>query len=217
MGLPRWKRTGGRDFVFYHSHPGFEWDDLDVTTAYQETICNDFQAGLADPFLFKCCSCSLSCPCLEYVGSAPMHTSYKLHWTSTCILKTASQHGSGKKVTQPALVIRCSMRRRLQACSIGMRWHAVVDHAGTRAGAVVAPICHPVNREVVFVKRIMLLICSGRRCWRWSRGSAGAAERTAHGARSSCPTAPQSPSTRCPSRRATRRKPCCTSGDCSTL
>ncbi|CAL5229778.1 g13167 [Coccomyxa viridis] len=43
MGLPRWKRTGGRDFVFYHSHPGFEWDDLDVTTAYQETICNDFQ------------------------------------------------------------------------------------------------------------------------------------------------------------------------------
>ena len=48
MGLPRWKRTGGRDFVFYHSHPGFEWDDLDVTTAYQETICNDFQARLAD-------------------------------------------------------------------------------------------------------------------------------------------------------------------------
>ena len=47
MGLPRWKRTGGRDFVFYHSHPGFEWDDLDVTTAYQETVCNDFQAGLA--------------------------------------------------------------------------------------------------------------------------------------------------------------------------
>ena len=46
MGLPRWKRTGGRDFVFYHSHPGFEWDDLDVTTAYQETICNDFQASL---------------------------------------------------------------------------------------------------------------------------------------------------------------------------
>ena len=44
MGLPRWKRTGGRDFVFYHSHPGFKWDDLDVTTAYQDTICNDFQA-----------------------------------------------------------------------------------------------------------------------------------------------------------------------------
>ena len=46
MGLPRWKRTGGRDFVFYHSHPGFEWDDLDVTTAYQETVCNDFQVTL---------------------------------------------------------------------------------------------------------------------------------------------------------------------------
>jgi len=42
MGLPRWKRTGGRDFVFYHSHPGFEWDDLDITNAYQETVCNDF-------------------------------------------------------------------------------------------------------------------------------------------------------------------------------
>ena len=49
MGLPRWKRTGGRDFVFYHSHPGFEWDDLDVTTAYQDTICNDFQARPAGP------------------------------------------------------------------------------------------------------------------------------------------------------------------------
>ena len=49
MGLPRWKRTGGRDFVFYHSHPGFEWDDLDITNAYQETICNDFQVGLAQP------------------------------------------------------------------------------------------------------------------------------------------------------------------------
>ena len=48
MGLPRWKRTGGRDFVFYHSHPGFEWDDLDVTTAYQEIICNDFQARPLD-------------------------------------------------------------------------------------------------------------------------------------------------------------------------
>ena len=49
MGLPRWKRTGGRDFVFYHSHPGFEWDDLDVTTAYQDTICNDFQARPVRP------------------------------------------------------------------------------------------------------------------------------------------------------------------------
>ena len=49
MGLPRWKRTGGRDFVFYHSHPGFEWDDLDVTTAYQDTICNDFQVRPAGP------------------------------------------------------------------------------------------------------------------------------------------------------------------------
>ena len=47
MGLPRWKRTGGRDFVFYHSHPGFEWDDLDITNAYQDTVCNDFQVSLS--------------------------------------------------------------------------------------------------------------------------------------------------------------------------
>ena len=53
MGLPRWKRTGGRDFVFYHSHPGFEWDDLDVTTAYQETVCNDFQVRVACRHLSK--------------------------------------------------------------------------------------------------------------------------------------------------------------------
>lgn len=43
MGLPRWRRTGGRDFVFYHSHPGFEWDDLAMTTAYQDMLCVDFQ------------------------------------------------------------------------------------------------------------------------------------------------------------------------------
>lgn len=43
MGLPRWKRSGGRDFVFFHSHPGFEWDDLAMTTVYQETVCEDFQ------------------------------------------------------------------------------------------------------------------------------------------------------------------------------
>jgi hypothetical protein len=43
MGLPRWRRTGGHDFVFFHSHPGFEWDDLSVTTAYQEMLCMDFQ------------------------------------------------------------------------------------------------------------------------------------------------------------------------------
>ena len=49
MGLPRWKGTGGRDFVFYHSHPGFEWDDLDITNAYQETVCNDFQVRLSQP------------------------------------------------------------------------------------------------------------------------------------------------------------------------
>lgn len=54
MGLPRWKRTGGRDFVFYHSHPGFEWDDLDVTNAYQETLCVDFQVGLESDSVRRC-------------------------------------------------------------------------------------------------------------------------------------------------------------------
>ncbi len=71
MGLPRWKRTGGRDFVFYHSHPGFEWDDLDVTTAYQETICNDFQASLADPFILECNRICLYTPVLSCLEAHP--------------------------------------------------------------------------------------------------------------------------------------------------
>ncbi|CAL8469167.1 g8708 [Coccomyxa elongata] len=43
MELPRWQRSGGRDFVFYHSHSGFEWDDLETTNKYQEMLCHDFQ------------------------------------------------------------------------------------------------------------------------------------------------------------------------------
>lgn len=50
MGLPRWKRSGGQDFVFFHSHPGFEWDDLATTTAYQDMVCN--------PLLLRCCKSS---------------------------------------------------------------------------------------------------------------------------------------------------------------
>lgn len=46
MALPKWQRGGGRDFVFYHSHSGFEWDDLATTNKYQEMLCHDFQVGL---------------------------------------------------------------------------------------------------------------------------------------------------------------------------
>ena len=44
MALPRWQDSGGRDFVFYHSHSGFEWDDVDTTNKYQDMLCHDFQA-----------------------------------------------------------------------------------------------------------------------------------------------------------------------------
>ncbi len=43
MALPRWRRTGGADFVFFHAHPGFEWDDVEQTTEMQTLLCNDFQ------------------------------------------------------------------------------------------------------------------------------------------------------------------------------
>ena len=45
MALPKWQRSGGREFAFYHSHSGFEWENLDTTNKYQEMLCNDFQVG----------------------------------------------------------------------------------------------------------------------------------------------------------------------------
>lgn len=45
MALPKWQRSGGRDFAFYHSHSGFEWEDLETTNKYQEMLCSDFQVG----------------------------------------------------------------------------------------------------------------------------------------------------------------------------
>ncbi len=45
MTLPKWQRNGGREFVFYHSHSGFEWEDLETTNKYQEMLCQDFQVG----------------------------------------------------------------------------------------------------------------------------------------------------------------------------
>lgn len=43
MALPKWQRSGGREFAFYHSHSGFEWESLEITNKYQEMLCNDFQ------------------------------------------------------------------------------------------------------------------------------------------------------------------------------
>lgn len=43
MALPRWQRNGGRDFAFYHSHSGFEWEDVDITNKYMDVLCQDFQ------------------------------------------------------------------------------------------------------------------------------------------------------------------------------
>ena len=43
MALPRWQSNGGRDFAFYHSHSGFEWEDVDITNKYMDMLCQDFQ------------------------------------------------------------------------------------------------------------------------------------------------------------------------------
>jgi hypothetical protein len=51
-GLPRWKRSGGRDFVFFHSHPGFEWDDIATTTAFQEMV--SVQAAVRRAWVGEC-------------------------------------------------------------------------------------------------------------------------------------------------------------------
>ena len=46
MALPKWQRSGGRDFAFYHSHSGFEWEDVDITNKYMDMLCQDFQVFL---------------------------------------------------------------------------------------------------------------------------------------------------------------------------
>ena len=43
MALPKWQKNGGRDFAFYHSHSGFEWDNVETTNQYQDMMCQDFQ------------------------------------------------------------------------------------------------------------------------------------------------------------------------------
>ncbi|BDA47928.1 probable arabinosyltransferase ARAD2 [Coccomyxa sp. Obi] len=43
MSLQRWQRGGGRDFVFYHSHPSLTVGDEAQHAAFLGTICGNFQ------------------------------------------------------------------------------------------------------------------------------------------------------------------------------
>ena len=43
MSLQRWQRGGGRDFVFYHSHPSLTVGDEAQNAAFLGTICGNFQ------------------------------------------------------------------------------------------------------------------------------------------------------------------------------
>ena len=43
MSLPRWKRGGGRDFVFYHSHPGIDLGGDAQNGAFAATVCGQMQ------------------------------------------------------------------------------------------------------------------------------------------------------------------------------
>ena len=43
LELPKWRRSGGRDFVFYHPHPGFVWGSESETTDFLGTLCGALQ------------------------------------------------------------------------------------------------------------------------------------------------------------------------------
>ncbi len=43
LELPKWRRSGGRDFVFYHSHPGFAWGSEGETSEFLGTLCGALQ------------------------------------------------------------------------------------------------------------------------------------------------------------------------------
>jgi len=43
LDLPKWQKSGGRDFVFYHSHPDFKLSNTEETDAFLGTICGSFQ------------------------------------------------------------------------------------------------------------------------------------------------------------------------------
>lgn len=42
MSLPRWQKSGGRDFVFYHSHPSLILGSEAEHAAFLGTICGNF-------------------------------------------------------------------------------------------------------------------------------------------------------------------------------
>lgn len=43
LQLPRWQRSGGRDFVFYQPHPGFGWGSEAETAVVNALVCDHFQ------------------------------------------------------------------------------------------------------------------------------------------------------------------------------
>ncbi len=43
LRLPRWKSSGGRDFVFYHSFPGLSLGSEQADANFASAMCNNFQ------------------------------------------------------------------------------------------------------------------------------------------------------------------------------
>ena len=43
LRLPRWKSSGGRDFVFYHSFPGLSLGSEQADANFAAAMCNNFQ------------------------------------------------------------------------------------------------------------------------------------------------------------------------------
>ncbi len=43
MSLPRWQRGGGRDFVFYHSHPALSLGGEAQDAAFAAALCGPLQ------------------------------------------------------------------------------------------------------------------------------------------------------------------------------
>ncbi len=43
LRLPRWKSSGGRDFVFYHSYPGLSLGSEQADANFASAMCNNFQ------------------------------------------------------------------------------------------------------------------------------------------------------------------------------
>ena len=43
LKLPRWKASGGRDFVFYHSFPGLQMGSEAADANFRTAMCDNFQ------------------------------------------------------------------------------------------------------------------------------------------------------------------------------